>query len=149
MMDAEPRFIDTNVLVYANWPGSVHHDQAVALLRQVEVAGAPLWINSQVLREYLAVVTRAQGQLSAVPMSVAIERVRFFAQRFWMAEDGPQVRARLLSLLASYAIAGKQVHDANLVASMLAYGVGRLLTFNVGDFRRFDEIITIETGPEA
>ena len=32
---------------------------------------------------------------------------------------------------------GKQVHDANIVATMLAHGVGRLLTFNVADFQRF------------
>ena len=32
---------------------------------------------------------------------------------------------------------GKQVHDANIVATMLAYGERRLLTFNIRDFRRF------------
>jgi predicted nucleic acid-binding protein len=147
MTDADPRFIDTNVLVYANWPGSTHHARAVALLRQVEAVGAPLWISGQVLREYLAVVTRAQGQLSALPMSVAIERVWYFARRFWLAEDGPQVRAQRLNLLANYAIAGKQVHDANLVATMLANAITRLLTFNVANFTRFGDIITIESGP--
>ena len=87
---AEPRFIDTNVLVYANWPRSPHHAVAVTLLARMEATVAPLWINGQVLREYLAAVTRPQGTLSALPMSVAIDQVRFFAQRFWLAEDGPQ-----------------------------------------------------------
>jgi predicted nucleic acid-binding protein len=79
-------------------------------------------------------------------MSVALERVRFFAQRFWLIEDGPEIRAQLLILLTAYPVAGKQVHDANIVATMLANGVTRLLTFNVADFRRFDGLITIE-GP--
>jgi predicted nucleic acid-binding protein len=54
MTDADPRFIDTNVLVYANWPGSLHHAAATTLLRRLEPSGAPLWISGQVLREYLA-----------------------------------------------------------------------------------------------
>jgi predicted nucleic acid-binding protein len=144
--DAEPRFVDTNVLVYANQFGSAHHAAATVLLRQTQVAGAALWISGQVLREYLAAVTRSQGAVAALPMSVALERVRFFAQRFWLIEDGPEIRAQLLTLLTAYPVAGKQVHDANIVATMLANGVTRLLTFNVADFRRFDGLITIE-GP--
>jgi predicted nucleic acid-binding protein len=135
--DAEPRFVDTNVLVYANQFGSAHHAAATVLLRQMEVAGAALWISGQVLREYLAAVTRSQGAIAALPMSVSLERVRFFAQRFWLIEDGPEVRTRLMSLLANYSVAGKQVHDTNIVATMLTNGITRLLTFNVADFRRF------------
>ncbi len=115
------------------------------MLAQVEAAGAPLWISGQVLREYMAVVTRVQGQIAALPKSLAIERVRFFLQRFWLAEDGPPIRAHLLNLLLAYPVAGKQVHDANLVATIQAYGLKRLLTFNVADFRRFAGLITIET----
>jgi predicted nucleic acid-binding protein len=61
-----------------------------------------------------------------------------------MVDDGPEVRERLLSLLATYPVAGKQVHDANIVATMLANDVTRLLTFNIADFRRFAELIAIE-----
>ena len=39
---------------------------------------------------------------------------------------------KLVELLARVLVAGKQVHDANLVATMLAYGVARLLTFMGG-----------------
>jgi len=139
-------FVDTNVLVYANQFGSAHHAAATALLGQTEAAGAALWISGQVLREYLAAVTRSQGSIAALPMPLARERVRFFAQRFWLIEDGPVVRTRLLSLLENYPVAGKQVHDANIVATMLANGITRLLTFNSADFQRFAGLITIE-GP--
>lgn len=144
MTGAEPVFIDTNVLVYANQTRSPRHAEAVALLDRVKAAGAPLWTSAQVLREYLAVVTRPQGELAALPMAIAIERVRFFAQRFWLAEDGPAVRVRLLDLLSAYPVGGKQVHDANIVATMLANGITRLLTFNVADFRRFAGLISVE-----
>ncbi len=54
---------------------------------------------------------------------------------------------RLLELLAEHPNAGKQVHDANIVATMHAHGVRRLLTFNTNDFRRFAGIIDLEPLP--
>jgi hypothetical protein len=38
---------------------------------------------------------------------------------------------------------GKQVHDTNIVATMLTHGVNRLLTHNVADFVRFSQEITV------
>ena len=143
-MAADACFVDTNVLVYANQAGSRHHADALALLGKFETSAAPLWISGQVLREYLAVVTRPQADAPALPMSAAIERVRFFVQRFWVAEDGAIVRPDLLRLLSIYPVAGRQVHDTNIVATMLANGITRLLTFNLGDFRRFAGEIIIE-----
>jgi predicted nucleic acid-binding protein len=52
-------------------------------------------------------------------------------------EDGPEVGRRLMELCQLVPIAGRQVHDANIVATMLAHGEDRLLTMNRGDFRRF------------
>lgn len=37
----------------------------------------------------------------------------------------------------------KPIHDANIVATMLAFGVRRLLTQNVADFRRYEPQIEI------
>ena len=38
---------------------------------------------------------------------------------------------------------GKQVHDANIVATMLIYGIPQILTHNTADFARFSELITV------
>ena len=149
MTDGKPRFVGTNVLIYANQIGSAHHDPAVRLLRQADADGLELWISAQVLREYLAAVTRVQGHIAPLTMPVAVEQARLLAQRFWILEDGPSVRAQLLTLLSVHPVAGRQVHDANIVATMLAHGVTHLLTFNVADFTRFADIVTIETGPHA
>ena len=40
-------------------------------------------------------------------------------------------------------VAGKQIHDANIAATMLAHGERRLLTLNVKDFRRYGERIEL------
>jgi predicted nucleic acid-binding protein len=51
---------------------------------------------------------------------------------------------RLLALLGAHYGAGRQVYDANIVATMLKHGIYRLLTFNAADFRRFKGIIELE-----
>lgn len=145
MTAADLVFIDTNLLVYATQAGSGHHAAAQTLLHNPELAGIPLWISDQILREFLAAVTRPQPGIPPMPMTLAVEQAKFFSQRFWIAVDGPDVRAHLLTLLTAYPVAGRQVHDANIVATMLANGITRLLTFNVADFRRFAALITVET----
>ena len=37
-------------------------------------------------------------------------------------------------LVAAHDLKGKRVHDAHLLATMKANGIGRPLTFNIGDF---------------
>lgn len=144
MTGADPVFADTNTLVYANQELAEFHERAQTRLREIEEEGASVWISRQVLREYLAVVTRPHGRGAALPMAVAISRVRRFESLFIVAEDGPDVTERLLHLLATFPTAGKQVHDANIVATMLAHGIPRLLTFNTADFRRFAGLIRLE-----
>jgi predicted nucleic acid-binding protein len=142
-MAADAVFLDTNVLVYANQATALRHAEALALLRQAEQDGIELWISGQVLREYLAVVTRPQGDQAALSMQIALDRVRRFTERFQLAEDGPLVRVQLFALLASHPTGGRQVHDANIVATMLAHGLRRLLTFNVADFQRYEDVIEL------
>jgi predicted nucleic acid-binding protein len=110
----------------------------------LEAEGSTLLVSRQVLREYLAVVTRTQATAPALPLAAAIADVRRFRAAFDVAAEGPGVLDRLLDLLAAGRGTGRQVHDANIVATMLAHGIGRLLTFNSADFRQFSPAIDIE-----
>ena len=142
--DADPIFVDTNVLVYASRPSAPEHAVAREALATIELSRRTAWISPQVLREYLAVVTRPQATAPPPPMATAISDVRRFRSAFEIAEDGPAVFERLLVLLSTCPGAGKQVHDANLAATMLVHGISRLLTFNAADFQRFALEIKIE-----
>jgi len=146
-MAADPVFVDTNVLVYATRPSSAEHAAARAALNRLEREGSTLWVSHQVLREYLAVVTRPQVSAPALLMATAIADVRSFRAAFDVAEERSSVLDRLLDLLAAHPGSGRQVHDANVVATMLEHGIRRLLTFNSADFRRFARIIDIEPIP--
>lgn len=140
---ADALFIDTNVLVYANVAASPLHDTALQAIHSRYEAGIELWISRQVLREYLATRTRPQAFSKPQPVRIVIERVRYFQGRFRVAEDSADVTERLLALMQRIPIAGRQVHDANIVATMQAYGIRQLLTHNTGDFARFSDLITV------
>jgi len=143
-MAADPVFIDTNVLIYATRRTASEHAAAQAALARLEGEGRGLWISFQMLREYLAAVTRPQTAAPALPIGTAIADVQRFRQVFHVAEDRPVMLDRLLALLGAHYGAGRQVLDTNIVATMLEHGIHRLLTFNGADFRRFARIIELE-----
>lgn len=144
--DAERIFVDTNVLVYASRVHSVHHADAVRLLGTLSGGRKLPCISRQIIREYLAAATRSDGRAGTLPISVALAEVQRLTTLFEILEDGAAVTAELLNLLVRYPTAGRQVHDANIVATMLVHGVSRLLTFNAADFRRFSGLIDLEPG---
>ncbi len=150
MMAADSVFLDTNGLVFATIASAPWHEAAVRAIRRLEGAGHDLWISRQIIREYLAVLSRPQTFGKPVSIAVLVAQIRVFEQRFRVAEESADVTAKLLDLLQELSIGGKQVHDANIVATMQAYGIGRLLTHNVRDFARFApriEVIDLEQSP--
>jgi predicted nucleic acid-binding protein len=140
---AEATFIDTNVLIQSAITSAPLHGEAIARLAELGAPGAELWISRQVLREYLAVLSRPQAYTAPLsPAELAADVTRFIAQ-FRVAEDGPAVTGHLLNLIQAVPVGGKQVHDANIVATMQANGLSRLLTHNTADFARFGAFITV------
>ena len=135
-------FVDTNVLVVARAakaPGRQAALDALSRERRTET----LRISRQVIREYLAVVTRPQTWASPLSMAEALLDASRYASAFEILEDGQAVADLLASLCREVPVAGKQVHDANIVATMLAHGERRLLTFNAKDFRRFGQRVEL------
>jgi predicted nucleic acid-binding protein len=85
---AEPAvFVDTNVLVYASRSTSAFHGRASARLEAPRASGAVLWISRQILREYLATVTRPQGTAPPLPMATALVDVDRFSRLFAVADE--------------------------------------------------------------
>ncbi len=89
-------------------------------------------------------LTRRTRFAKPSPIQVVIERVRYLEQHFQVADDSATVTSQLLALMANHPIGGKQVHDANIVATMLTYGIPCLLTHNARDFERFGDMVTVE-----
>ena len=140
----DPVFVDTNVLVHAISRAAPRHAVAFQAISGMEQAGRDLCISRQVLREILPVLTRPQAFSRPVPSDVAISVVRMLEARLAVLEEGQDTTAQLLSLMERAEVGGKQVHDANIVATMLTAGVRKLLTFNAQDFQRFERLGVIE-----
>ena|SRR5271163_4069018 len=106
----------------------------VALARLA--AGEPLAVSRQILCEYFAVMTRQQIWGKALTLADAAADAATFVQRFTVLEDGPD---QFMELSRRCSFGGRQVRDAIMVATMMAHGQRRLLTFNKADFRRFTD----------
>jgi predicted nucleic acid-binding protein len=136
-------FIDTNVLVYANWDTSPFHVESMAALSGLAGHYDSIWINRQVIREYLKVMSLVMLKNGHVDYAQLQSDISRFTANFNVAETNHATTARLLTLIEETATSGKQVYDANIVTTMLAYDVDFILTHNVADFKRFSHLITV------
>ena len=138
-----PVFVDTNVLVYGNITSSPFYVVARDRLGELKRAGTPLWISRQVIREYVVTLTRGQAYATPVPPADAAAAAEDIAAQFSVVDETANVTHALLSLVRRFDIKGRQVHDANVVATMTVHGARRLLTHNVADFKRYEPLIEI------
>lgn len=88
-------------------------------------------------------MTRYEPKWSNVTRAALIDAVRTLERHYFVAEELPIVAEQLYCLLGQVPTGGKQVHDANIVATMIAYDVRTLLTYNLDDFKRFGGFIEI------
>lgn len=139
-------FIDTNVLIYAREFRAHQHAAARSVLEDITLSAEPARISRQILREYLATFTRPQTWPVSISREDALRDVTEMTDTFEILEEGPKVTDNLIEICREVAVGGGQIHDANIVATMLAHGEHRLLTFNVADFRRYENRIEIVTG---
>lgn len=136
-------FVDTNVLVFTNQETAPFHRSCLETINRFRDGAVPLWISRQVIREYAAVMSRPQTFSLPLAPEVIASRIEDFLEMFEIADDTAGVTGHLVHLVRAGAAGGKQVHDANIVATMLAYDIPRLLTHNTADFLRFQDVIEI------
>jgi predicted nucleic acid-binding protein len=142
MTDAKA-FVDTNIVLRAMIPQMTLHREAEALIQKMWANDVELWISHQVIREYLVQATHPNSFTPALTLEQVVRQINIFETLFRIADETRQVRFELIALLKAYPTRGKQVHDANIVATMLAYSIDTLLTMNVADMKRFADRIKL------
>jgi len=136
---ADRAVLDTSVLLAATDEGRAEHESAVASLNIWPGSGLVLYTSGQIMREYLAVATRpADHNGLGMARAVAVANVRALRTRLHLLVEDEKVSDRLLEVLEAVECTGKQLHDANVVATMLVHGIDTVLTINVSDFKRFE-----------
>ncbi|MEN6451191.1 MAG: type II toxin-antitoxin system VapC family toxin [Thermoguttaceae bacterium] len=136
-------FVDANVFVFAANESSPWHAAALERLGQARSEGISLVVSPQILREFAAAASRPAPESSPPPLEPILENVRRIRAACVLFDENATTVDRLIDLLRTVATHGKQVHDANIVATMLAHGCTTLLTHNVADFNRFRSLIQI------
>jgi predicted nucleic acid-binding protein len=141
---AKALFVDANVLIYSTHTASPFHEAATKALRDTQEQGIERTISTQVLREFYGFATRP-GEDGAIPdLALTMQSIQSFRRSFRVLDDDRYVSTRLFDDLVHHThIGGRQIHDANIVATMLTYGVTHLLTNNPAHFTRFVDLITI------
>ncbi len=99
------------------------------------------YLNPQVLTELWVVATRPT-EVNGLGWSAArtTDEISRLMNEFPLLEESQQVFSIWLNLVTTLSVLGKRAHDARIAATMLAYGITHLLTFNTKDFIRVSDI---------
>jgi len=137
-------FLDTNVLLIATDESRPSHGEAGNLLESAQQHGFHPGISGQIIREYLVVATRpVDANGLGLDISEALENIAMIRKRVVFFEESEQVANILVELAGDHSLSGKRIRDANVVATMMAHSITRLVTENPGDFAGFDGIETL------
>lgn len=142
--------IDTSVLVRLLLPHDPRCPVATSALDELKRRGEAACVAPQNLIEFWSVATRPVevNGLGMAPDQVATEVDRIVTM-FRLLDEPPHAYRRWRRLVEACAVRGRQVHDAHLVAVMLAHGVDHILTFNVDDFARYPDVVAVGPGDLA
>lgn len=135
---------DTNLLLRLADPASPQHLIATESLARLFRQGDEVFLTAQNFIEFWAVATRPLNANGFGWTSERTAREVFELQRrFPLLTDSPEIFVRWLELVKEFSVTGKRVHDARLVAVLLAHNVENLLTFNTADFAAFSWLLCI------
>lgn len=147
----EAVFLDTNVLLHHAYPNIGNDPPEIKQLKfeacqqqliQFQKDGTHLWINGQVIREFWKNASLVMSNGKQVPLKNVRQALDGFLSIVTVADNTFAVRELLLPLVQEYSVRGLPVHDANIVATMLAYEIGTVCTLDNG-FDRYRKRITI------
>jgi predicted nucleic acid-binding protein len=144
MMADKKLLVDTNILVYANTPNSPLCQSARKKLVEFAPLFQSFWIARQSIREYLVVMTNLMKLSGQIDHQSLLNDVSHFFQSHEIPDEDQSVTEHLLELIIENQLVGKKIHDADLVATMLAFDIDTILTNNVVDFSPFSHLVSIE-----
>lgn len=132
--------IDTNVLVYATVDAAPLCDEARTWMASLQRQNVTLCVTPQVCKEYLVVLTGDPVFDRNFTSAEALDVLLTLRTSLNVLRPSPQILDVLFELVRRYDVAGKRIHDANIVAVMNTGEISHLATYNRQDFAQFDEI---------
>lgn len=136
--------LDTNILLRLAQPHHPNAAVAAQALRALRFRNESLHIAQQNIVEFWAVATRpihANGLGYSTQQAMA--EVQSLKRLFLLVPELPLQEA-WERLVTDYQVSGKNTHDARLVAVMVVHGIESILTSNVQDFTRYENIRVLD-----
>lgn len=136
--------VDTNILARSIHEGHPMQQPALKAVKTLLDDGETVCILAQNLYEFWVIATRPLDA-NGFGMSAADAQIRLqeFETQLTLKTDRPEIYAEWKRFVTQHAVMGKPAHDARIVAAMKVHSITHLLTFNLGDFKRFSEITAV------
>lgn len=136
--------LDTNILLRLVETLHPQHEQVSDLIMSLRARNESFFVFLQNISAFWNVCTRpVENNGLGLSISDTEDHLSRFEQLFTVLPDTAEVYRNWRELVIRYSVTGVKVHDAKIVAAMMAHGIDRLLTFNIADFNRFTEISAI------
>lgn len=133
--------LDTNILLRLVQPNSSDYAVIRQAMERLWASDSGLFYTPQNLAEFWNVCTRPpESNGYGFSVEETDKRARFIESRLTLAGESEATFREWRRIVVAHSVRGVQVHDARLVAAMYVHHVPNLLTLNVGDFRRYDNI---------
>jgi predicted nucleic acid-binding protein len=137
--------VDANVLVRLAESTSKLHGVAAAAVASLRTRGDVLHVVPQCVYEFWVVASRPVAN-NGLGLSIpeCIQELADIELSFSFLDDKPTMYTEWKSIVTTIGCQGKIAHDARYVAAMRAHGLTHLMTFNVGDFARFQGLTLLD-----
>lgn len=139
--------IDTNVLLRFFDAASPQQESAKTATRLGVEHGWDLCVAPQTIYEFWVVAAQPFGPPQnglGYSTEEAASFVDGLLETMRLLDDPPDLFDRWRTLVETHGVKGKPAHDARIVAAMQGHGVTHLLTFNVRDFTRYDQLTVLD-----
>lgn len=130
--------IDTNVFLRRVQPSHPHHPIAIEAVARLVERREATFFTLQNMAEFWVIATRpvANGGLGYTG-ALAMDEIARIEGVHRLLPDTAAVYDEWRRLVAMNGVMGVKAHDARLAASARTHQIGRLMTFNLADFKRF------------
>lgn len=141
-----PYLCDSNTFLRLAEKNSPQRSIVIDAIRRLRSRYETLYYTPQVLAEFWNVCTRPASARGGLELTIAQteRKAAVIEKHFSLLYDNAATFAEWRRLVSDLQISGVQVHDAKLVASMIAHNIPYLVTFNTRDFSRFTMITAID-----
>ncbi len=139
---------DTNVLLRFAVRSDPQHPTVLAAIKNLKLNDDQIQILPQTCVEFWNVLTRpTSGKGFGLSVEYANRSLQFVENIFPLLADTPRIFDIWRTLVVDFGVSGVKVHDAKIVAAMLAHDCTQILTYNPKDFARYSSTGIIAVDP--